>query len=58
MLKNQLVLNEHTDFLVTIIEFLCFLDCYRNHHAKLKIDRKILNAKVNKKSCYGWTDRP
>jgi hypothetical protein len=26
MLKNQQILNERTDFLVMIVEFLCFLN--------------------------------
>ena len=41
MLNDHHVLNGRTDFLVTIIELLRFLNrknCYRHHHAKFKID--------------------
>ena len=41
MLKST-CLNGRTDFLVTIIELLCFLNFYRNHHQRFEMYRTIL----------------
>ena len=45
MLKNQQILNGRTDFLVIIIEFLCFLnDTQLLEESPGKIDRTILTC--------------
>ena len=39
---DMFYVNLPTDLLAEIIELLRFLNCYRNRHAKIKIDKTIL----------------
>ena len=50
-------LNGRTDFLVTIIELLCFLNFYRNHHQRFEMYRTILTwINILRELTHGRTD--
>ena len=53
--KNQHLLNGRTDFLVTIIEFLRFLNDNRNHYPEFdgRTDPNCTKALLKKNMLYG-----
>ena len=58
--KVKNVLNEHTNFLVTIIKLLLFLNRFRNNNTKFEIYRTILTCLNQQKELTvtdGRTDR-